>query len=315
MMTNPLCIFLGPDDENAPDLREQIRQSAPHAELLGPDELERATIIYGGVRPDEVLQARDLRWLQLHSAGVNRWPLQELGERGVRVTNTSGIHAQPITEQMFGMLLMHTRALDHALREQPKQQWRGFDFGARVQLLSDKTLGLLGVGAIGEHAARVGAAFGMRVIGLRRSGQAVSGIEKMFAPETRREFFAQADVVMNTLPLTDATRGFMGEAEFDALPHGAIVINTGRGETIQTTALLRWLHSERAGAALLDVTDPEPLPPAHPLWEMPNVLITPHYSGAHPGYNRRANAIFLENLRRFVRDEPLHNLVDFEAGY
>ncbi len=313
---NPNFVLLLGDDSES--LRERARAIAPDCEIVAPDEenaLKRAHIIYEGIKPAEIGNAENLRWLQLVSAGVNNWPIEELAERGVRVTTTSGIHAQPITEHMFGMLLMNTRALDVAQREQPRHEWRGTDYSKRVQRIADKTLGVLGVGAIGAHAAHVGRAFGMRVVGLRNSGEPLEDVEQMFAPDERLEFFAQCDVVMNSLPLTEATRGFMGEAEFGALPDGAIVVNTGRGETIVTDALIHWLGSGRARAALLDVTDPEPLPADHPLWDMENVFITPHYSGNHPEYAARADAIFLDNLRRFAQGEPLHNVVDAQAGY
>lgn len=137
----------------------------------------------------------------------------------------------------------------------------------------------------------------------------------MYSPDSRLEFFSRCDVVVNILPLTEATRGFMGRPEFDALPPGAIVCNAGRGPTIDTGALLQALDSGRLGAALLDVTDPEPLPPEHPLWRHPRALITPHYSGAHPDYAERAGRIFLENLRLFLDGKPLRNVVDKEAGY
>lgn len=315
-MTNPnLIVLLGSDDE---DLRNRVREIAPNCEIIAPDDenaLARAQVIYEGVTPDEIGGATNLRWLQLISAGINRWPVKELAARDAIVTTTSGIHAQPITEHMFGMLLMNTRALDIALREQPKGEWRSYDYGSRVQRIADKTLGVLGVGAIGAHAAGVGQAFGMRVIGLRNSGEPMQDVEQMFVPAQKLEFFAQCDVVMNSLPLTDATRGFMGAPEFEALPNGAIVVNTGRGETIDTAALTAWLQSGRARAALLDVTDPEPLPSDHPLWTMENVFITPHYSGNHPEYGARADEIFTDNLRRFVAGETLHNVVDADAGY
>ncbi len=312
-MNSPLVLLLAHDND---DLRAQIRQIAPDIEILAPDDenaLQRAHIAYDGVKRDRLADAPNLRWIQVASAGVNGWPMDELKERQIQLTTASGIHAQPITEQMFGMLLMKTRALDKALLAQPQHQWRGEDFP--VQLISGKTLGVLGVGAIGQHAARVGAAFGMRVIGLRHSGEPVENVEAMFTPANRLEFFGQCDVVMNTLPLTDDTRGFMGKAEFEALPAGAMVINTGRGATIDTDALGTWLLSDEANSAGLDVTEPEPLPPDHPLWEMPNVLITSHSSGNFPDYMARANMIFLDNLRRFIDGEELHNLVDAEAGY
>ena len=303
-------------DSDDADLRDQIQQIAPDCEIVAPKDdqaLERAGIIYGGVKPDAIEGAKNLRWLQLQSAGVNRWDLRALDARGVQITNVSGIHAQPITEHMFGMLLLKTRALDEALRVQSEHQWSGHDF--LVQLIAGKTLGLLGVGAIGSHAASVGKAFGMRVLGLRHSGKSEENVEQMFTPDNRLDFFAQSDVIMNTLPLTDDTHGFMGAAEFDALPAGAIVINAGRGETIDTGALMAWLQSDAANRACLDVTNPEPLPPDHPLWELKNVFITPHYSGSFPDYMKRANAIFLDNLKRFVGGQTLHNLVDAKAGY
>ena len=303
---------------HADDLHARLREIAPDCEIVAPDDenaLERANIVYGGVNPDEIERATNLRWLQLQSAGVNRWDLGALDARGVQITNASGIHAAPIVEQMFGMLLMKTRALDRALLEQPKHDWSGFQMGAEMQLICGKTLGVLGVGAIGAHAAVVGKAFGMRVLGLRHSGADAPAVEQMFRPDQRREFFAQTDVVMNSLPLTDDTRGFMSQAEFDALPDGAIVINTGRGETIDTDALMNWLGKSVKNRALLDVTDPEPLPPDHPLWDLPGVLITSHSSGHRPDYEARADDIFVDNLARFVRGEPLHNLVDARAGY
>ena len=314
-MNEKLVLLVGSHDDA---LHRRIREIAPDCEIVAPDDenaLERANVVYGGVKPDEIERAQNLRWLQLQSAGVNRWDLSALDARGVQITNVSGIHAAPITEQMFGMLLMKTRALDVAVLEQPKHDWNGFRASAEMQIISGKTLGILGVGAIGSHAARVGAAFGMRVIGLRHSGKPAEAVEQMFTPDERLDFFAQTDVVMNTLPLTDETRGFMSQAQFEALPAGAIVINTGRGETIDTGAMMTWLKSDAKNRALLDVTDPEPLPPEHPLWDLPNVLITAHSSGNRPDYEARADDIFVDNLKRFVENKPLHNLVDAEAGY
>ena len=243
-------------------------------------------------RQTDLSGADNLRWIQVNSAGVNGWPLEALQQRDIQLTTVSGIHAQPITEHMFGMLLMKTRALDKALLAQPRRTWRGDDFGERATLIAGKTLGLLGVGAIGQHSARVGKAFGMRVIGLRRSGEELPAIEQMFTPDNRLDFFAQCDVVMNTLPLTEDSNGFMGAAEFDALPAGAMVINTGRGATIDTDALMNWLRRDETNVALLDVTEPEPLPADHPLWNLPGALLTSHYSGAHPTYNERAGRDF-----------------------
>ncbi len=280
-----------------------------------PELVEQLEIVYGGLSRAQLPGAARLRWLQTAGAGVNGLLTPELRESDVVVTNASGIHAEPITEHMFGMLLMVTRRLAEAWDQQKSRAWKGYDFGANVRMLSGKTLGVLGVGAIGGHSAKVGRAFGMRVIGLRRSGKPHPEVERMYTMDDREAFFREADVVMNSLPLTDRTRGFMGRKELAALPPGAIVINTGRGGTLDTDALMEALRSGHLGAALLDVTDPEPLPEDHPLWSMERVYITPHYSGAHPGYNERAGKIFLENLRRYLSGEPMMNVVDKHEGY
>ena len=304
-------------------LHEQVRALSGHIEIVSPQQVkERPELLaeidaaYSGLNTAQIAGAAKLRWYQTAGAGVNGLITPAIRERAdLVITNASGIHAEPITEHMFGMLLMVTRRLGEAREQQKTRQWRGYDFDANVTLLAGKTLGVLGVGAIGGHSAHVGKAFKMRVIGLRRGAEPHPDVERMYAPDERLAFFAQCDVVMNSLPLTDATRGFMGQAEFGALKPGAIVINTGRGATIVTDALLAALGSGRVGAALLDVTDPEPLPPDHPLWTTPNVFITPHYSGAHPSYDERAARIFLDNLRRFLADEPLINVVDKHEGY
>lgn len=134
-------------------------------------------------------------------------------------------------------------------------------------------------------------------------------------PEERLEMLGACHVVMNTLPLTEETRRFLGPAEFAALPAGALVFNVGRGGTMDTEALVAALQSGHLGGAGLDVTDPEPLPPDHPLWDMENVIITPHCSGGDRHYAEKAGTIFVENLRRFLAGQPLANLVDKRAGY
>jgi D-2-hydroxyacid dehydrogenase (NADP+) len=314
-MADKILLLLGRDD---PQLHEQVRSLSERIVIVSPEQIrarpdlvEEIEVAYGGLGRETLPQAAKLRWLQMAGAGVNSWLTPEMRESEVIVTNASGIHAEP----MFGMLLMVTRCLAQAWDQQKTLQWRGYDFGAHLDMLLGKTLGVLGVGAIGGQAAKVGQAFGMRVIGLRRGGKAHPHVKTMFVPEDRLHFFSRCDVVMNTLPLTDKTRRFMGDAEFAALPPNAIVVNAGRGATIDTEALMRALQGGKLKAALLDVTDPEPLPADHPLWTVPNVFITPHYSGGHPGYDRRADAIFLDNLRRYLNGEPLVNVVDKQEGY
>jgi len=303
-------------------LSEEIRAAAPGAEVLtsaeleaDPDRIGAVEVVFGGLSREQWARAERLRWLQTMGAGVNGLLTAEVAGSPVTITNASGIHAEPITEHMFGLLLMHTRRLAAAWDQQRERSWESAPLSGGLGILAGKTLGVLGVGAIGGQSARVGEAFGMRVVGLRRTGEPAPHVTRMYTPEERLDFFRQCDVVMNSLPLTEKTRRFMSAREFDSLPCGSIVINTGRGATIDTAALMASLRAGRLGAALLDVTDPEPLPPDHPLWSMENVIITPHYSGGHPGYDRRAAAIFLDNLRRYIAGEPLRNVVDKREGY
>ena len=318
-MTNSIKVLIGSQNES---LHERARALSERIEVVSPQQLEahpemlaEVEAAYGGLSPARTSEATRLRWLQTGGAGVNGLITPEIQARDLVITNASGIHAEPITEHMFGMLLMVTRRLAQAWEQQKTHQWNGDGLGDRVGLLAGKTLGVLGVGAIGGQSARVGKAFGMRVLGLRRGGEPHPDVERMYTPDTRRDFFAECDVVMNTLPLTEKTRGFLGPQEFAAMKTGAIVINTGRGATMDTDALMAALRAGRLAAALLDVTDPEPLPADHPLWTTENVTLTPHYSGSQPGYDARADQIFLENLRRYVAGEPLVNVVDKQEGY
>lgn len=318
-MSNPIKVLIGDDD---PALHEQARKLSPRIEIVtgqqireNPTLIPELEIVYGGLRREQMAQATRLRWLQTRGAGVNSLITPQMRDSDLVVTNASGIHAEPITEHMFGMLLVVTRRLREAWEQQKTRQWSGYDFGAHVDMLAGKTLGVLGVGAIGGHSAQVGKAFGMRVLGLRRTGGTHPHVDRMYTPDERLDFLRESDVVMNSLPLTEKTRHFMGAAELAVMKPTAIVINTGRGSTIDTEALMAALREGRLGAALLDVTDPEPLPPDHPLWTLDNVYITPHYSGSHLAYSRRANRIFLENLRRYLQNEPLVNVVDKREGY
>ncbi len=316
MNPKPL-ILLGRDDA---ELRAKTQEIAPNSKIISRDDLKTQTdwitqieVAYDGLRGDDLARATGLKWLQNSGAGVNDLPLRELNERGVTLTNVAGIHARCITEHLFGMLLGLTRGLDIARQQQKEREWK--HLGSQVTSLYGHTLGVLGVGAIGGQIARVARAFDLKTIGLRHSGKPHPDIEVMFSPATKLEFFAQSQIVMNVLPLTDLSRDFMGDAEFDALPDGAIILNAGRGATINTEALVRALQSGKLRAALLDVTDPEPLPADHILWGLPNVVITPHYSGAHPEYNAEADAIFLDNLRLYIAGQRLHHVVDTNSGY
>lgn len=282
-----------------------------------PDWLDEADVLFTQrIAPERLLTAKRLKWVQTFGAGVE-WLLTPdfRGRDELLVTNASGIHAQPITEHVFGLMLTFARQLHRAARLQSARRWQSAELQSSVSSLSGATLGVVGLGAIGRKIAAAAAVFGMRVIALKRSPSNVSGVERVFGPGQLVPFLKEAEYIVNTLPLTAQTRGLFGPQAFAAMRSDAVFINVGRGGTVQTDALLRALEGGSIAGAALDVTDPEPLPADHPLWSLPNVVITPHYAGSHPGYVQRASAIFLENLARFVAGHELTNLVDLHQGY
>jgi D-2-hydroxyacid dehydrogenase (NADP+) len=310
--------------ELAPALLERIRQAVPGATVVTKSELasdpallERADILFTQqIDAGRVAQAKQLRWVQSYGAGVE-WLLTEavIARDDLRITNARGIHAQPIAEHVFGLILAFARRLDGSILQQQERTWSPGALTSSLRTLEHKTLGIVGLGAIGRRIAELGKAFGMRVVGTRQSGQATSSVDRTFTPDGLGEVLAQSDYIVNALPLTLATRRVFDRAAFARTKPDAVFVNIGRGGSVDTEALVEALRTSRVGGALLDVTDPEPLPREHVLWTLPNVIITPHYSGAHPGYTERITAIFLDNLGRYRSGQPLVNLVDKNAGY
>jgi len=288
------------------------------AELVErPEWLTEAEILYTHhVAADRIASASNLKWVQTLGAGVEWLLTPEVRRREeLIVTNTSGIHAQPIAEHVLGFVLMFAHQLHRAVRQQVGHVWNSNALRNDVTSVAGATLGVVGLGAIGRRIAQMASALGMRVIAIKRSPSSAPGVDRVFGPGQLAPFLKEAEYVVNTLPLTPQTRGMFGASEFAAMRSDAIFINIGRGGTVQTEALVDALKSDRIAGAALDVTDPEPLPPEHPLWSLENVILTPHYSGAHPGYVQRASAIFLENLVSYLSGKPLTNVVDKQAGY
>jgi len=303
----------------------QVRAAAPDdATILvtrDPDEIEAAlddVEIVAGWFPRHLLsQAHNLRWFQHWAAGVD-WVLRhpEVTQMDFVLTNTSGVHPIPANEHIFALLLAFSRDLHRAIRAQGDGRWIPQDEQDALFELADKTMLLVGVGAIGEHTARLATAFGMRVLGVRRDPTiGAPGVAGLFGPDQLLEILPQADFVVLTVPLTHETRGMIGERELQAMKPTAYVVNIGRGGTIQEDALTQALQEGWIAGAGLDVFETEPLPEDSPLWAMDNVLITSHYAGLTPRYNKRAMAIFLDNLRRYRAGQPLRNVVDKELGY
>jgi phosphoglycerate dehydrogenase-like enzyme len=310
------------EDEVSEAERAEIAAIAPGARVVvtnQPAEIEailpEVEIIAGSVSARLLPLAIQLRWYQQWGAGAD-WLARrpELAERDFVLTNVSGVHAIPISEHILALMLAFARALPAAFRGQARGQWASQREG--VFELAGKTLLLVGVGAIGRRTAQLCHSLGMRVLGIRRNpDRTAPGIDEMGGMDRLRERLPDADFVVLTVPLTAETRHMMSTAEFAAMQRSAYLINIGRGGTVDEAALVAALQEGRIAGAGLDVTEIEPLPADSPLWQMENVILTAHYSGVTPAYHLRAMAIFLDNLRRYVNDEPLRNVVDKKLGY
>ena len=296
----------------AADYRVVMTLDRDEVEALLPD----VEIVVGDFPRDLLPRAPELRWWQQWFAGVD-WLLNypEAAALDFTLTNMSGLHAIPITEHIFAMLLGFARDLPNVIRAQQRKEWIPHDRDDVFEL-AGQTMVLIGVGGIGSHTAQVANALGMRVIAVRRRpAQQVPGIERTVGIDQLQEVLPLADFVVNTLPLTTDTQKLIGEAELRAMKPTAYLVNIGRGDTMDEEALIRALQEGWIAGAGLDVFASEPLSPHSPLWEMENVIVSPHYAGQTNRYDERAVAIFLDNLARYMGGEPLINVVDKRLGY
>ena len=255
----------------------------------------------------------EVKWLQTWGAGVDNMPLDKLHHNGISITNASGVHPIPIAESVFAMLLSFTRKLHSAVRHQVAGEWTHIrDVGE----LYGQTIGIVGVGAIGERIAQLAQAFGMRVWGVRRSGEPSPYVDRMFASDGLQQLLTESDFVVVTVPATSETSHMFAAPQFAAMKQTAHFINIGRGQTTDTSALVDALRSGGIAGAGLDVFEQEPLPAGHPLWSMDNVIITPHNSGLTNHYEERVIDIFVENLESYLQTgKPSRNIVDAAAQY
>ena len=247
-----------------------------------------------------------LRWIHTFSIGVDHPAYARIVERGITLTNGAGTQSMPIAQYVFLMMLHHVKGMAAWERAQARREW------ARTPSdeLTGKTVALLGLGGIGAEVARLAKAFRMRVIGLRRRPEPVEHVDELLPPGAVGELCARADFLVNCAPLTRQTRGAIGAAELARMKPGAYLINVARGPIVDEPALVAALRKGRIAGAALDVFEVEPLPPEHPLWDLPNVIITPHTAPASPLHIQRGTELFVENLRRYARGEALLNLVD-----
>ncbi len=249
-----------------------------------------------------------LKWIQSVYAGV-----EYLIDPGLRrdyiLTNARGVFGDLMSEYVFGYLLAHEKKIFERFRAQQARHWDRTESG----LLRGKTLGLLGVGSIGSHLAATAKRFNMKVWGFTRASEDSKDVDAYFHPPEILKFASGLDYLVCVLPRTEGTHRIVNADLFNSLPPGAVLINVGRGNAVDDSALIEALTQGKLAAAVLDVTDPEPLPPEHPFWTTPNLYLTFHSSAK--SYPEDIIKVFAENYRLYLEGKPLKHQVDFERGY
>lgn len=266
--------------------------------------------------PDEINSAPNLRWVQWIGAGVDHAPLGALKARGILLTNNRGVHANNIAEHVIGMMIAMARNFPRLVRAQDEQVWSLHDDDWTVRELAGSRTLILGAGNIGKALATKTLGLGMEVevMGRNRRPSFLDGVAYRTIDELDATLPTVEHVVI-AIPLTPDTLNLFDERRFSLMKPGATIYNVGRGPILNTDALIAALESGHLAGAGIDVSDPEPLPAAHPLWTAPNVFITGHTSGRTPFYWQRGGRILRANIAHYLAGEPLENLVDFDQGY
>ena len=293
-----------------------IRQRLPEVrvfqeyrtEAMQPRMAEVNVLAVSGAWHDSLLEAADrLKWIQSIGVGYNQFPLDELKQRGIRLTNAIGVNANAVSEHALAPILALTRRLPEARDNQHQKHWRSMigDPQAREDEIKDKTLGIIGLGAIGNRLATFGKAFDMHVIGTKGNPATYQGAaDEVLPPDRLGDVLEAADVVVLCCPLTPETTNLIGAAELNRMRSSAYLINVARGPVVVEAELTAALQAGTIAGAALDVTIEEPLASDSPLWSMPNVLITPHTGGETALYEKRLVDIMVENVRRWEGGEP-----------
>jgi phosphoglycerate dehydrogenase-like enzyme len=254
------------------------------------------------------------RWVHSLTAGVESVLFPALIDSPIPLTNSRGVFSRSLAEFAVAAMLYFAKGFRRMLRSQAAGVWDRFD----VEEVHGRTVGILGFGEIGHHTARLASALGMRIIALRRHperGTGDAGAARIFPLEAKIEFLSEADYLVVSAPLTDETRGMIGEAELRAMKPTAVVVNIGRGPVIREEALIRALEQQWIRGAALDVFDREPLPSGHPFYTLENVLLSAHCADHTVDWKELAMEFFVSNFQRFHRGEPLANIVDKRLGY
>jgi phosphoglycerate dehydrogenase-like enzyme len=288
------------------DQIDDAMQKLPQTEIL---------VTYGEDLTEEIIadHCPSLKWIHVISAGLEKMPFSIIAERRILVTNAKGIHQIPMAEYTIGVMLQITRQMNEIFLNQRDGIW---DRSIRVDELSGKTIGIVGVGAIGGKIAEYAKVMGMRVIGTNRSGQPVPHVDVLYPMNELDRLMKESDFIVVIVPHTPETEQMIGEAQLSRMKATAYLINIARGSIVDEEALVKLLQERKIGGAVLDVFTQEPLPSDHPFWTLGNVILTPHLSGRSPKYMERALDIFYENIPVYLSGQgEMRNKIDPYKGY
>ena len=311
-----------------PWFAERLRSQFPELDVAQQNSYENVEqhladveILFGiSIRPEQFLAARKLRWIHSQAAAVHQFMFPELVNSNVIVTNARDVHGPVVAEQVIAMMFALAKRLPAALRFQQKHVWGQDAFSGgplRTLEFAGATVGLVGLGSIGRNVAKHASALGMRVIAVRAHPEKEKPkyVDAVLPTSKLQELLAQSDYVVLSAPVTPETAGMIGARQLAAMKPEAFLLNVGRGPLIDETALFEVLRDHKIGGAALDVFDEEPLPPGSPLWDLENLLITPHTGGISEKMWERHYVLFCDNLRRYLSGQQLLGLVDKQSGY
>ena len=279
--------------------------------------LADADALFGGLSAEELAVAKQLRWVQSPGAGVEwLWGVPSIVDTDIQVTNTRGAHAETIAEHTFFLLLALTRQVRTQLEYQTRREWDAWKFRDTLRGIKGLTMGIVGFGNIGRAIAERGHAFGLELLAVdAHPGSPAHGVAEVWPLERFDEMCARSDILVTAVPITPRTRGMIGAKQIAAMKERGYVLAMSRGGIVDEAALVAALESGKLAGAGLDVQATEPMPPDDPLWMAPNTIITPHVSGASELTTDLMWRFFFENVGKFLRGEPLTNLVDKKLGY
>ena len=285
--------------------RDDLKSLLPDTEIL--------ITLFAWPDTEMIRLSSKLRWIQALTAGVDFLPLNQIREQGIILTSGRGIHRIYIAEYAIAAMINLARNFHLLFRNQLKGKW---DRSITQDEINGKTVGILGLGAIGREIAHKAKVLGMRVIGVKNSPRPLEWVDHVYGPGEIAEVFGQSDYVINLLPETTTTRGLIDKNFFALMKKSASFINIGRGSTVNQADLVDALRAKKLRALVSDVYEKEPLPADSPLWQMENVILTPHVAGVSPRYLERALKILRHNLKAYISHRgEMMNVVDLDRGY